>query len=182
MIEVKAVGANFKDLMIAMGQLPSGSIGLECSGMVTKVGGMAGSCFKPGDRVCGLSQGAFSTHVRMWASCAAQIPEGVSFEAAAAIPLVFCTAYYSLTSLAHLSKGESVLIHSGAGGVGQAVIQIAKMQGAEIFTTVGEEEKRQLLTELYAVPYNQIFVGRGDHLLQQARAIRPGGFNVILNS
>lgn len=67
-IDVKAVGVSFKDVMIAMGQLPSDSIGLECSGVVTKVGETAASSFQPGDRVCGLAQGAYRTHARIFDS------------------------------------------------------------------------------------------------------------------
>ena len=181
-IDVKAVGVNFKDVMIAMGQLPSDSIGLECSGVVTKVGEAAASSFQPGDRVCGLAEGAYRTHVRIFDSAAAQIPVGVTFETAAAIPLVFCTAYHSLLNVAHLSEGESVLISSGAGGVGQAAIQIAQLQGADVYVTVGGEDKRRILVENYGISYDHIFVGRGSDFLDQARATCPDGFNVILNS
>lgn len=156
---MKAVGVSFKDVMIAMGQLPSDSIGLECSGVVTKVGETAASSFQPGDRVCGLAQGAYRTHARIFDSAAAQIPVGVRFEIAAAIPLVFCTAYHSLLNVAHLSEGESVLISSGAGGVGQAAIQIAQLQGADVFVTVGGEDKRRLLVENYGIPYVGIYGG-----------------------
>ena len=71
----------------------------------------------------------------------------MSFYTAASLPIALCTAYYAISTLAHLQEGESVPIHSGTGGVGQVAIQLAKILGADILTTVGTEEKREFLTK-----------------------------------
>ena len=181
-INVKSIGVNFKDIMIAMGQLPSGTIGCECSGVVTRVGDEAASTFGPGDRICCLIDGAYKTHARTYARAAAKIPDGMTFDTAAAIPLIFCTAYYSLVHLANLTYGDSILIHSGAGGVGQAAIQIAQIKGANIYVTVGEDHKRQLLTETYNIPGDHVFIGRDQEFANKIRNSLPNGFDVILNS
>src|SRR5690606_35736024 len=75
-------------------------------------------------------------------------PAQISFEQAATIPITFLTAAYALETLGHMQSGERVLIHAGAGGVGLAAIQLAKLAGAEIFATAGSPEKRDMLTAL----------------------------------
>lgn len=81
----------------------------------------------------------------------------MSFEVAATIPVVYCTAFYSLVDLANLRKGESVLIHAAAGGVGQAAIILSQMIGAEIFCTVGSLSKKEHLMQEYNIPEDHIF-------------------------
>ena len=110
-----------------------------------------------------------------------KIPTYMSFCAAAALPTAFCTAYYALLTLGHLEKGESVLIHSGAGGIGQAAIQLAKIVGAGIFTTVGTQEKREFLTKSYGIPPNHIFSSR-DTMFSKALRRVTDGVDVVLNS
>lgn len=181
-INVKAIGVNFKDIMIAMGQLPSSTIGCECSGIVTKVGEKAASNFCPGDRVYCLVDGAYKTNTRTYAKATAKVPDEVTLETAAGMPLIFCTAYYSLIYLANLAAGDSILIHSGAGGVGQAAIQIAQIKNADIYVTIGGEDKRQLLTEVYGISDDHILSGRDLDLASKVYSILPNGFDVVLNS
>ena len=179
---VKAVGVNFKDVMIAMGQLPANSVGCECSGIITRVGGAAATMFQQGDRICCMLDGAYRNRARLSAFTAAKIPDAMTFEVAAAIPVVFCTVLYSLFHVAHLTAGESILIHTGAGGVGQAAIQLAKIKSANIFVTVGEEDKRRLVNEYYDIPYSHIFVGRNREFVKDIRVLLPHGIDVVLNS
>ena len=123
-VEVMASGLNFKDFMIAMGQLPSANLGLECSGIVSTTGRNV-TDFVLGNRMSISAVGTFSTYARCPASSAHKMPDGMSFEIASAVPIVFCTAYYSLIELARLEEHETVLIHAAAGGVGQAAIVLA---------------------------------------------------------
>jgi acyl transferase domain-containing protein len=125
-INVKATSMNFKDVMIAMGQLSSKYLGIECSGVVTAAGSKVAGLVV-GDRVCAMSEGAYSTYTRCLGTSVQKIPDDLSFEIAATIPVIYCTAYYSLFDLAHLLKGERILIHAAAGGVGQAAIQLSQM-------------------------------------------------------
>ena len=181
-IEVKAVGLNFKDVMIAMGQLVNEHIGVECSGVVTKVGSTV-SDIKVGDRVCAISEGSFASYIRCKAECVARIEDSLSFETAATIPLIWTTAYYSLIHIGRLEKGESVLIHAAAGGVGQAAIILSQMIGAEIFVTVGSVEKKIYLMNEYKIPEDRIFFSRDTSFASQIKTITKGqGVDVILNS
>ena len=88
----------------------------------------------------------------------ARMPEGWSFEQAASVPIVFLTAYYGLVDLAGLEAGESVLIHSAAGGVGMAAVQLARHLGAEVFATASEP-KWPVVREL-GVPAERIASSR----------------------
>ncbi|CAI7573351.1 unnamed protein product [Penicillium crustosum] len=181
-LQVKASGLNFKDIVVSMGQLAQSYIGIECSGVVSSVGSNVKN-FKVGQRVMAMPEGCFSTYARCSATSAAEIPAGMSFEVAATVPVVFCTAYYSLFDLGHLQAGERVLIHAGAGGVGQAAIMLAQMIGADIFVTVGSIEKKQFLITQYGIPEDRIFYSRDASF---ARGIRRAtgqvGVDVIVNS
>ena len=107
-----------------------------------------------------MPEGAYSTYARCPSTSIAIIPDSMSIEEAATIPIIFCTAYYGLFDLGRLSAGERVLIHAGAGGVGQAAIQLAQMVGADIFVTVGSQEKRAFLMERYSIPEDRILYSR----------------------
>ncbi|KAK3315828.1 putative polyketide synthase [Apodospora peruviana] len=182
-IEVKAVGLNFKDVMIAMGHLANEHIGIECSGVVTQVGNAVPE-LKVGDRVCAIAEGSFASRIRCRATSAHRLPDSLSFEAACTLPVVWSTALYSLSYVARLEKGESVLIHAAAGGVGQAAIILAQMLGADkIFLTVGSADKKQYLMDTYGIPETQIFYSRDTSFAQQIQAATNGlGVDVILNS
>ena len=181
-IEVKAIGLNFKDVMIAMGQLVNEHIGTECSGVIIQVGSNV-SDLKVGDRVCAIAEGSFASSIRCRATSVARIEDSLSFETAATIPLIWSTAYYSLIDLGRLEKGESVLIHAAAGGVGQAAIILAQMIGAEIFVTVGSLEKKRHLMKEYQIPEDRIFFSRDTSFSSQIKeATKGGGVDVVLNS
>ncbi|TWU77265.1 putative PKS-like protein biosynthetic cluster [Metarhizium rileyi] len=181
-ILVEATGMNFKDVVISMGQLASPYIGVECSGTVARVGSAVTS-LAVGDRVCAMPVGAYRTFARCLATSAARIPDDMSMEIAASIPVAYCTAYYSLLELGRLERGERVLIHAGAGGVGQCAIQLAQMAGAEIFTTVGSVDKKRLIMERYGIPEDRIFYSRNSDFGPAVRAMTKGeGVDVVLNS
>ncbi|KAE8858793.1 hypothetical protein PTNB73_08273 [Pyrenophora teres f. teres] len=183
-IAVKAVGINFKDVMIALGQIPDASLGQECSGVVTAVGAAVhDSEFRVGDRICCMTRGAFRNFARAHQSAVSKIPDEMSFATAAAIPVAFCTAWYSLVHLGRLQAGETILIHAAAGGVGQAAIQLAKAASAEIYITVGSNEKKRLLMELYGIPADHIFSSRHISFAQGVKRMTKGrGVDVVLNS
>ncbi|KAF1993246.1 putative polyketide synthase [Amniculicola lignicola CBS 123094] len=183
-IDSKAFGLNFRDIMVAMGQLQEKIMGFECSGVVTRVGPNATHDFKVGDRVCALTtRGHWANKIRIhWTSVGA-IPDHMSFETAASIPMVFVTAYYGLFEKASLEKGETVLVHAASGGVGQAAIILAKSVGAEIFVTVGSTEKRKFIRETYGIPDSHIFNSRDTSFAVDVMAATNGrGVDVLLNS
>lgn len=107
----------------------------------------------------------------------------MSFEEAATLPLVHCTAYNALVRVARAQKGQSVLIHAAAGGVGQAAIQLATHLGLEIFATVGSPAKRELIQNEYGIKENQIFNSRDTSFAKGIMRVTSGrGVDIILNS
>lgn len=181
-IQVTCVGLNFRDVLVAIGQIPGGSIGQECSGVISAVGAAVEE-FRVGDRVCSMTAGSMATHIRCPATNAWRVPNTMPLELAASVPVVFCTAYYSLVEVGRLAAGESVLIHAAAGGVGQAAIMVAQEVGAEVFATVSSEQKKRLLIESYHVPEEHIFFSRDTSFAQSINKATGGqGVDVVLNS
>ena len=180
-LKVKATGVNFKDIMIALGRVSSDHIGVECAGIIKRVG--KNSNFVPGDRVCCIAEGTYKTFVKSKACTVAKIPDDCSYTSAAAIPIAYCTAYYALHDLGRIRKGASILVHCGAGGVGQAAIQLAKITNAKIFATVGAKEKKQLLMARYGIPEDHIFSSRTLSFAHRIKQMTGGrGVDIILNS
>ncbi|MEQ8281588.1 MAG: SDR family NAD(P)-dependent oxidoreductase [Parvibaculum sp.] len=186
----RAAGLNFRDVMYALGVLPEEaleagfagpSVGMEASGIVTDVGADVTN-IRPGDEVLCFAPHCFDSHVVTPASAAAIKPAQLSFEEAATIPTAFFTVQYALDYLARLRKGERVLIHGAAGGVGLAAIQVARHIGAEIFVTVGTPEKRQMMRML-DIPESQIFDSRSLLFAEEIMKATGGeGVDVVLNS
>ncbi|TWF95486.1 type I polyketide synthase [Saccharopolyspora dendranthemae] len=139
-VEVRAAGVNFRDVLVSLGMYPDAEnavLGGEGAGVVTEIGSGVTSV-EPGDRVMGLWSGGFGSSVVVDADSVVGVPAGWSFERAASVPAVFVTAYYALVDLAEVKAGESVLIHSAAGGVGMAAVQLAHHLGAEVCATASE--------------------------------------------
>ena len=181
-LRVKAVGVNFKDVLIVLGRLPQDEgLGNECAGMVTRAGSR--TSFAPGDRVLACASGTYRTNVRSKASLVFKIPPEISFAEAAALPVVYITSYFALYECARLKHGESILIHSGAGGTGQAAIPLARLRKAKIFVTVGSQEKKRLLMRLYDIPADQVLSSRGLSFMKGIKRLTLGkGVDVVLNS
>ncbi|MFG3716090.1 SDR family NAD(P)-dependent oxidoreductase [Micromonospora sp. NPDC047730] len=134
-VEMRASGLNFRDVVLALGMVPDQEVlGSEGAGVVLQVGpGVTG--LAPGDRVMGIISGSFSSVAVTDHRMLTRIPDGWSYADAAAMPVVFLTAWYGLVELGRLKSGESVLVHSAAGGVGMAAVQIARHLGAEVYGT-----------------------------------------------
>ncbi|MCV6593671.1 MAG: SDR family NAD(P)-dependent oxidoreductase [Silicimonas sp.] len=154
-IEIRAVGLNFRDVMLARGLLPDDAflggyagrnLGIECAGVVSRAGPNAR--FIEGDRVASFAAGAFASHCCVPEACVLPLPDDVTLAEGATLPVAFLTADYALHDCARLEEGESVLIHGGAGGVGLAAIKLAKTMGLRIFATAGSPEKRRFLQAL----------------------------------
>ena len=180
-IRVSATGLNFRDVMNALGLYSgdAGRFGAECAGTVAALGeGVRG--LRVGDRVMGVGPGCFGAYVTTRADLVAPIPESMSLEAAAGVPVAFLTAYYALHRLGGLRAGDRVLIHAAAGGVGLAAVQLALRAGAEVFGTAGSPEKRTLLRER-GVPH--VFSSRTLDFVEGVREATGGnGVDVVLNS
>ncbi|PLN79543.1 hypothetical protein BDW42DRAFT_172734 [Aspergillus taichungensis] len=183
-IRSKAVGLNFRDVLIALGRLNNNTLGGEFAGEVTRVGDECHK-FKLGDRVVVYHPSHYANYVRVREDMAViKIPnDWLSFVDAAAMPVTYGTAWLTLNRIARLQQGESVLIHSGAGGTGQAAIQIAQYLGATIFTTVSSETKKQFLVDQYHIPSEHIFSSRNTLFAKGIRRLTGNkGVDVVLNS
>ena len=143
LIKVKATAINRADTLQRQGKYPppkgaSEILGLEMSGVIEELGTNV-SNWKKGDKVCALlAGGGYAEYVSVHKDLLIPIPKGMSFVEAAAIPEVFLTAYQALIYLGQLQKGETILIHAGASGVGTAATQIAKSIGAKVIVTASK--------------------------------------------
>jgi NADPH:quinone reductase-like Zn-dependent oxidoreductase/acyl transferase domain-containing protein len=186
MVEITphALGLNFRDVLVAMDQMQEKWMGFECAGYVSRVGSQVPNNLKVGDRVCALMQaGNLANKIRTPWHSVMPIPSNMTLETAASVPIIFGTAYHALVKLADLQAGESVLIHSAAGGVGLAAITMAKYLKAEIFVTVGSEEKREFLAKEYGISRDRMFSSRDVSFADDVmRATGGRGVDVVLNS
>ncbi len=148
-IEVKAAGCNFFDILQCQGRyqvkppLPFVP-GAEVGGVVRDVGeGVTG--FAPGDRVLASSGlGGFAEVAVVGAAGAHKLPEGMSFEEGAALPIIYPTSYAGLVFRGNLAAGETLLVQAAAGGVGTAAVQIGKALGARVIATAGGADKLEV--------------------------------------
>nr|ALQ32761.1 putative polyketide synthase [Fusarium aywerte] len=183
-IQIFAAGLNFKDVLGALGVVPypEAGLGLEGAGVVRRVGPEVKD-LQPGDRIMFLADGAFASHVVTPERLCEKIPADLSFEDAATMPAVFATAVCSLFNIGGLRKGQSVLIHSAAGGVGLAAVQLATMAGAEIYATVGNEDKARYLVDNFGLSRNRIFNSRDASFVEGLmRETNGRGVDLCLNS
>lgn len=183
-IEAKAWAVNFRDVFSALGRLDDPGFGFDCAGVVTRVGSEC-RLVRPGDRVCMCLWDCMRMFPRSLEQAVVKLPSSVSFEEACAVIIPGMTAWHSLIELARLSEGEKILIHAAAGATGQLAIQIAQMVGAEIFATVGFNDKKELLMDTYGIPEDHIFNSRSNNANFAKgimRMTKGYGVDVVLNS
>jgi acyl transferase domain-containing protein/acyl carrier protein len=180
-IETLAWGLNFKDVLNALNLYPGnpGPLGGECAGRVTAVGEGVND-LRTGDEVMAAAGGSFASHVIASAALVQRKPANMSFEEAASFPIPWLTAAFCLEHVARLRRGERVLIHAGAGGVGLAAVRIAQRLGAEVFATAGSPWKRDLLKAAGVVHvYDSRTPGFADQIIADTKG---EGVQVVLNS
>jgi thioester reductase-like protein len=178
--EVKATGVNFLDVLNALGMVEIPAFGLEFAGVATEVGASV-SHVKVGDPVLGLARGSFASEVITDARQVVHMPENLSFEEAATIPMTFLTAWYGLNVLGDMQPGERVLIHAAAGGVGMAAVQLALLQGVEVYGTASEP-KWSALREL-GLDDEHIASSRDLGFVEHfGKTAADKSFDVVLNS
>lgn len=189
-IEVRAAGINFADLMARAGMYPDAPkppciIGYDICGVVESVGEGVED-FSVGDEVlAGSKFGGYAELVSIPARDAVSLPERLSFEQGAAVPVNYATAQAGLVVMGGIREGSRVLIHAAAGGVGIAATQIAKSHGCEIFGTASVS-KHDLIREQgvdHPIDYrNQDFAGEvmritdGEGIDVAMDAIGPSSF------
>ena len=204
LVEIKAAGLNFIDVYFREGRYPTPLpfvVGQEAAGVISEIGAEV-TDVKVGDRVAysGL-QGSYAEFAAVNADRLVNIPDGVSFEQAAALMLQGMTAHYLVKSTYPLKAGETLLVHAAAGGVGQLLVQMAKMIGAEVIATAGTEEKIQIAKQAgadhvilytkedFEAETKRITGGKGVHVVYDGvgkstfdaglRCLRPRGYMVL---
>jgi putative PIG3 family NAD(P)H quinone oxidoreductase len=184
-VDVAATAVNRADALQRRGSYPpppgaSEVLGLECSGTVRAVGNGVED-WRVGDEVCALlAGGGYGEQVAVPAGQLMPLPQGVDLVTAGAIPEVACTVWSNVFMVAGLRPEETLLVHGGAGGIGNMAIQLAKASGAKVVTTAGSEEKLELCRSLgadVAVSY------RDQDFVEETRAATGGrGADVILDN
>jgi NADPH:quinone reductase-like Zn-dependent oxidoreductase len=167
-----------------MGIVPENEhlLGLEGAGVVRRVASDV-TTYRPGDRVVVFEKGTFANRIQVTTERTHKLPDHLSYTDAATITGVYLTSLYSLFNLASLQKGNSVLIHSAAGGIGISAIKLAKYKQAEIYVTVGTEDKRRFLESEFGIPRSRMFSSRSTAFAKEILAATGGrGVDVILNS
>jgi len=155
LIKVAAAGVNRADVLQAAGKYPpprgaSEIIGMEVSGVIAEVGSGVTE-WSVGQEVCALlTGGGYAEHVAVPAGQVLPIPDGVDLVDAAGLPEVACTVWSNLVLTAHLGKGQLLLMHGGASGIGSHAIQVARALGARVAVTAGSAEKLDACRELGA--------------------------------
>lgn len=192
-VEARAWGLSRQDVLSASGRLSdshaSEDLGADCAGVVTRVGS---NCDpqgpRPGDKVVMLSRGCMRKFPRSHESCVLKMQDGMPFEAAAAGLEPALTAQYALLHVARLAEGDRILIHEAMSARGQAAVQVAKRQGAEIFVTLKDEtrgdkakEERQILTNTLGVEQSHIF-SSGSFEAGIRQATQNQGVDVVFNT
>ncbi len=184
LIHVKAAGMNFRDVLKALALYPAETadariFGDEVAGDVIAVGEGV-THLTVGDKAFGLAVFGLATHTLARAADVRKMPDNLSYEEAATLPVVFMTAWYALNNVARMKAGESILVHAGAGGVGMAAIQIAHHLGAEVIASAGSPTKRALLKTLGVK--HVIDSRRGDFAESVMELTDGRGVDVVLNA
>ena len=151
-VRTESISVNYADTMIRQGTYPvmpplPAVLGMEGAGVVEGVGqGVSG--FRPGQRVSFIAPGCYAERVAVDASALIPVPDDLDFDTAAAFPVIYLTAYHLLHTLGRIREGGSVLLYAPAGGVGTAVIQLAKIAGVTVIGLTSSKTKAARATEL----------------------------------
>jgi len=181
-IRVHAAGINFSDLLARQGLYPDApkppcTVGYEVAGAVDAVGDGVTS-FRPGDLVVATTKfGGQSELVVAPASAVFPLPPGWTFEQGAAFPVVYLTAHHMLVRVAAVQRGETVLVHAAAGGVGLAVAELGRILGLRVLG-LASPSKHEVLREYGVEPLD----GRDPRWFQAVRAAAPRGVDVVLDA
>ncbi|RZC35992.1 fatty acid synthase [Asbolus verrucosus] len=176
---------NFRDIMLATGKLPPDALPGDLAGQDCILGLEFSGRDSKGKRVMGMvAARSLATTVLADPGFLWEVPEKWSLEEAATIPVVYGTSYYALIVRGRMKRGESVLIHAGTGGVGQASISIALHMGCKVFTTVSSQAKRDFLKKTFPQLTDDCIGNSRDTTFEQLVLTQTNGRGVdlVLNS
>ncbi|KAI1821188.1 polyketide synthase [Xylaria intraflava] len=186
-IEIQVVSLNAKDVYALNGRVETrmGATAMEFGGIVSSIGAdVPETQLKPGDRVVAILPNHFTTTVRAPAWAVHRVRDDEDLCLVSGMLVAYCTALYAFNDRAHLRRGESVLIHSGAGALGIAAIMIAQRACAVVYATVGSQAKKEWIVNQLGVPESHIFDSHdAASFVKGVRDATGGrGVDVILNS
>ncbi len=178
-IRVRATGLNFRDVLVALDvHHDFDSIGSECAGHVIATG-VGVTDLKVGDDVIAIAPCSLATHVVANAALTVKKPRWLTFADAVTLPIAFLTADFALNRAGRMNSGDVVLIHSAAGGVGMAAVQLARLAGATVLATAGSPRKRRYLRQL---GIEHVMNSRTLDFAREAMQITKGrGVDIVLN-
>ncbi|KAG5865371.1 Fatty acid synthase, partial [Gonioctena quinquepunctata] len=182
---VHYVALNFRDVMTATGKINVDVITTNRTEQECVQGFEFSGRDQEGNRIMGMTHhGALSSLIMADDYLTVKIPDELSFEDAATITVVYGTVFYSLYERTRIRRGESMLIHSGTGGVGQAAIRVALYNGCQVFTTVGSQEKREYLKETFPALKDHHIGNSRDISFEKMvmRGTKGRGVDIVLNS
>lgn len=181
-VAVAAIGVNSRDLDHWSGRSDENNLSSEYAGIATAIGARV-SGLKIGDRVYGLGKGQFGNYTRVPAAFASKLQPGDDMVQMATMSLVYTTAIYAFDHVAHLKKGQSVLIQSGATDVGLAFICLARARETDVFAVVETTEQASFLVHEVAMPVSHVISTPSLAVLRGAAQLtRNGGFDVIVST
>ncbi|KAI0006642.1 hypothetical protein F4779DRAFT_629681 [Xylariaceae sp. FL0662B] len=186
-IEAAAWPVSFRDVLIALSRLDSQEgLGFESAGTITRLGPDCPVEYSlhVGDRVVMVATGCMRSHPRGPAHAVLKVPDGLSLYDSVSAINPGMTAYHVLVNVARLQPGEKILIYAAAGSTGQMAVAIAQqLLGAEVFATVGFDDKKQLLVDRFNIPDDHIFYSRDTSFVRGVLRVTGGcGVDVVLNS
>eukprot|EP01104_Vermistella_antarctica_P007444 TRINITY_DN1833_c0_g1_i2.p1 TRINITY_DN1833_c0_g1~~TRINITY_DN1833_c0_g1_i2.p1 ORF type:complete len:316 (+),score=48.83 TRINITY_DN1833_c0_g1_i2:309-1256(+) len=189
LVQVRAVGVNYADVCIRMGLYASAekyvglpiTPGFEFAGVLIKKAGDARTELSVGARVLGLTRfGAYASYVAVPANQVFALPEKMSYEQGAAFPSVFLTAYYAMFELVHPRKGKTMLVHSAAGGVGGALVQLGThVAKCRVVGVVGSSHKSASVLDLGA---ETVIDKSTEALWESAEKASPDGYDAVFDA
>jgi NADPH:quinone reductase-like Zn-dependent oxidoreductase len=186
-VQTRAAGVNYADVCVRWGVYESAkrmvgwpiTPGFEFSGEVLAVGPGANR-FKPGERVFGVTFfNGYASQVRVPEKHIHPLPSRFTFEEAAGFPAVFLTAYHALFQLVHLPANATLLVHSAGGGVGSAILQLARARGFHATAVVGSSHKVEYVRSLGA---EAVIDKSKEPLWETAKKLRPEGYDAVLDA
>lgn len=184
LIKVISASVNFADIMTRKGTYPMmpplpAIPGVDCSGIVESVGENV-SHYQPGQPVAALGQGCYADYMVTNPVAVFPISADIDMDEAASIPVNYLTAYHMMHTMAQVKEGETILAYAAAGGVGTAVIQLAKLTDATVIGLTSTDEKANFAK---SQGFHHIINYKTEDVVQRVKEITGGrGVEIILNS
>ena len=184
LIKVLSASVNFADVMTRRGTYPMmpplpAIPGVDCSGIVESVGKNA-TGLRPGQSVAAIGRGCYADYMVASPVAVFPISEDIDMDEAAAIPVNYLTAYHMMHTMAAVGKGQTILAHAAAGGVGTAVIQLAKLAGVKVIGLTSSDAKAEFAK---SQGYDHIINYKTANVVRRVKEITEGrGVEIILNS